>query len=295
MTESPEKSILAEERCSPLTAERNTETARPDSPMSGGSDNDGAERPVRERLKKASIAGLSTHGQKGEGGNEISDGANVASSTGQGEKGPEDAMSTDETSPLRGRSTRKRSFDDLQNESITGVDTPGHDGCTQTWVHHKRMRSRDMASSQTAAGNGRVDREQVEALAEEEDDLEAQKSPGGAGVMVKATLGEDDDAVSGNQSPKKKRSRDQFDKDHTPEGDALEQDENHAVSSEGRSVETEEAARRAISNGDKGEPNKKRHRDGSQEGTEAVDTEHATTKVWTRYAVLVGHRCFDPC
>jgi hypothetical protein len=255
-----------------LKGDEDTATSRPDSPLSGGSDN-GAEKPVREKLKKASIAGLSAQAKSEEGrptepGPESSDGE-------EGKNG-EDTMLTDTTSSSRGRPTRKRSFDDLQNESLTSIDAATHDD--RTIGHHKRMRSRDMSSSKAAAMNGRLEREQVEILAEE-NDIEAQTSPGGAGVMVEAPTAEDGAVLSGEQSPKKKRSRDQFDKDHSTEETALE--ENATVQPEDQAGKVEDEVTRTVSNDDKGEPEKKRHRDASQEGTESAVPEEKPAVVCT--------------
>jgi Ran-binding protein 3 len=278
MTEPTNKAFSGEANGSPGAAERTTSAPRPKSPLSGGSDNDGSEKPVRERLKKASIAGLSTHGKENDGKGKA-DAISAESSAGEEEIGDEDAMLTDIKSPVRGRPTRKRSFDDLQNESMTNIDAPAHDSATRTGGHHKRMRSKDMSSSRTAAVNGKAEREQVEPLAEEEDDIDARKSPGGAGVMVEPPSMDDNSATSGDQSPKKKRSRDQFDKDHTPEGDSLDKEEYHTVLSQRQPHETEDETK--IANGDKGEPDKKRHRDTSQEAREAADTEKMTETVRT--------------
>lgn len=280
MAESTDNSSPDQTKGLPVAAERTTQASRPISPLSGGSDNDGSERPVREKLKKTSIAGLSTHGKKDE--NVKADIVSADSSAGEDENGREDTMLTDTTPPSRGRPARKRSFDDLQNESVTSIDAPAQDDPTRPGGHHKRMRSRDMTFTKIASVNGRAGKEQVEPLAEEEHDVEAQKSPGGAGIMVEApSIDDDDGAGSGNQSPKKKRSRDQFDKDHTAEGDALDEKENQAVVSDRDASDTENELSRTTTNGDKGEPDKKRHRDASQEGREAANVKQVSTTVCT--------------
>ena len=277
MTEPADKSSLGEAKALPVAVEQTTEGSRPSSP---GSDNDGAERPVREKLKKASIAGLSTHGKKDDDKVKV-DISSAESSAGEEENGPEDTMLTDTTSPLRGRPARKRSFDDLQSESVPNIDTPEQGDANHPNGHHKRMRSRDMPSSRIGAENGRAEKEHVDAFTEEVegDDVAAQKSPGGAGIMVEAPSTDDDAAVPGNQSPKRKRSRDQFDKDQTCESDQLEEEETGTVSLQRKLSETEEEANGSTTNGDKGEPDKKRHRDTSQEGKSAVEPEDMATTV----------------
>ncbi len=277
MTEPTNQSASNEAKGLPATAEQMTRPSGPNSPLSGGSDNDGSERPIREKLKKASIAGLSTHSKKYDD-RVKADAVSADSSAGEEEKGQDDTMQTDTTSPLRGRPTRKRSFDDLQNESVTSFEAPAHVDA-RAGGHHKRMRSRDMSSSKPAAVNGKAEREPVEVLAEEEDDAEAQKSPGGAGIMVEAPLIDDDAATSGDHSPKKKRSRDQFDRDHTAAGDSSDKEENSTLLSERQALETEAVITRTCTNSDKGEPDKKRHRDASQEGREILEQERVAITV----------------
>jgi Ran-binding protein 3 len=268
MTESADNPLPEQTKRVPVAADRITQVSRPTSPLSGGSDN-GSERPIREKLKKASIGGLSTHGEKDE--NSKPDTTSADSSAGEEETGPEDTMLTDTSPPSRGRPPRKRSFDDLQNESAIGMDAPAHDDATRAGGHHKRMRSREMTFTKMASVNGKAGKEQVEPLPEEEHDVDAQKSPGGAGIMVEAPVLDDDVSRSGDQSPKKKRSRDQFDQDHAAEGKTSDKEENQTALSDRETSETEIELSRNTSNGDKGEPVKKRHRDASQEGKETMD------------------------
>lgn len=297
MAQTVDKLSTNEANGSSMRAEQTKDSARPPSPLSGGSDNDGAERPVREKLKKASIAGLSTQGKENGDGTKA-DALSSESST-EDEKSLEDTMQTDITSPLRGRPTRKRSFDDLQNDPAAGIDAPLQDDAVRAEGHHKRMRSKDMSSNKTSKVNGKAGREQVEPLAEEEDDVEAQKSPGGAGIIVEPPTMEDAVTTSGNQSPKKKRSRDQFDKDDSGEDDPLRKEEDDTVLPERQPLETEDEAIQTTTDGDRGEPDKKRHRDVSREGREAAGKEQATVKVWVRYSgveddepsVVADHYC----
>ena len=280
MTESTPKSSLDEADRFPMTVEHDTITSRQNSPLSGGSDNDGSERPVREKLKKASIAGLSTHTQTNDS-NATTENIGANSSAGEEKKDQGDTMLTDTTSS-RGRPTRKRSFDDLQNEPMTSIGTAAHDDATRPGGHHKRMRSRDMSSTMKPVVNGSAEREQVEALAEEKDDMKAQKAPGGAGVMVEApSLNSSIDEVeaSGVQSPKKKRSRDQFDKDHTQNDDVEKEEGRNEEVSEKVHRKQDNDVTRMTTNSDKGEPEKKRHRDASLEGRKAAETDPVTTKV----------------
>lgn len=149
------------------------------------------------------------------------------------------------------------------------------------------MRSRDVPSSKTTAINEKTEREQVEVLAEEEDDVEAERSPGGAGIMVKAPSTDGELAKSGEQSPKKKRSRDQFDKDHTAEGEPLVEDGMNTALPESNQLNTADKVIPINSNSDKGEPEKKRHRDFSNEGTEVAEAESVPVSVWTSFEMAI--------
>jgi Ran-binding protein 3 len=208
----------------------------------GSSDSEGGERPVRDKLKKTSIAGLSSKARAGT------------------EKGPHPLQESTTVEPAllsssdqlptssRGRPARKRSFDDLQNEaSQAEADEapPAKNG------HHKRMRSRDVSSGEHVSLPG-MSENGIASRVEEESDLDAQKSPGGPGVLVDASIS---DAVTPPPetstdpesmiSPKKKRSRDQFD---TEDNSTLEPIEPHTLSSSQK----------------ESEPDKKRHREEEQ-------------------------------
>src|SRR4051794_8286732 len=98
----------------PSTAPANT-IRRDRSPQAGSSDGEGGERSAREKLKKTSIAGL---GQK------------VKEAHGE-DLADNDILLTESSDPptengSRGRPSKKRSFEDLQNdESALGVENGG--------------------------------------------------------------------------------------------------------------------------------------------------------------------------
>lgn len=195
-------------------------------PSPESSDSEGGERPVRDKLKKTSIAGLSSKARAGT------------------DKGPHPLQESTMTEPphlsssdqlptsSRGRPARKRSFDDLQNEASQAeaddAAPPAKNG------HHKRMRSRDVSSGEHVSLPGRSENG-IASPVEEESDLDAQKSPGGPGVLVDASISDavtpppetsvDADNIT---SPKKKRSRDQFD---TEDNSTLNSIEPHTLSS----------------------------------------------------------------
>jgi Ran-binding protein 3 len=249
----------------PSTASDSGPASSPQSRDSGADDHyGGAEGPVREKLKKASITAL-------DGKREM-----------DGEEVKEESTVTDATAPARGRPVRKRSYDDLQKESVSGFnESSPEESKKAAGSHHKRMRSRDVVpSSKETTANVKVEQEHVGALAEEEDDVDARRTPGGAGVMVQAPLTDDDMSKSGLRSPKKKRSRDQFDKDHTTEVEPRENDGDGGTLPESRELNKPDQAAPTISTSNKGEPEKKRHRDVSNDGREVTEVEAAPTAVW---------------
>lgn len=246
--------------------EKETSALRPISPASAGSDNDGGERPVREKLKKTSIGGLS----------KVAAAKAVPLEAGDMDENTMRAQATQEaggkedTLP-RGRATRKRSFDDLQNDSVTTPDPNAGDD-TPRRANHKRMRSRDVSGASDSS-NEKPARDQVDPVAEDEDDDDARKSPGGAGIIVDTPI-EAEETASGERSPQKKRSRDQFDKDAS----TADAGSDHPV--DGDQATLSEANPKA---GDvvsapspaKGEPEKKRPRDATQ-NTESSDGQTQT-------------------
>lgn len=97
------------------------------------SDTEGAERPVREQLKKASIAGLVN--------DETSATAEVTEAT-------EPASAQAGESGGNGRLQRKRSFEEVEGEVEAATNTEGA-------RHHTRKRSRDSTAEEDEINNGR--------------------------------------------------------------------------------------------------------------------------------------------
>jgi Ran-binding protein 3 len=192
-------------------------TIRDRASSEGSSDSEGGERPVRDKLKKTSIAGLSSKAQAS-----TDKGPHPLHESISSEPAQVDAPDHAPTSS-RGRPARKRSFDDLQNDEFTAASQaevdepePAKNG------HHKRMRSRDISSGEHVSLAGLSENGITTPLEgeEEESDMDAQKSPGGPGVLVDATIDDDftkipEDSTEPESmlSPKKKRSRDQSDKE----------------------------------------------------------------------------------
>ena len=279
MTQSAE-SPPVETNGSPIPHEREENTLRPISPSSGGSDNDGGERPVREKFKKASIAGLSERAAAEE--NPIAEKTDTEPpliDTGKAE----DKATQADAAASRGRPTRKRSFDDLQNDSPATPDGKASENATNRG-NHKRMRSRDI-SGKSDHSDGKTAKELVEAVAEEEDDELARLSPGGAGVMVEAPS-EEDGSSTEDKSPKKKRSRDQFDKDQSPvESGSGEDNEKDDVIKEDKPTNDELTMAPSAQANTKGEPEKKRPRDEIPELSKGEDKEETQATVGSKHLI----------
>ena len=148
--------------------------ARETTPLSAGSDAEGGERLARERLKKASIGGLHQAAKDSDGG-------------AVGDQPIGDAITTDptlshqvENGGLRGRPSKKRSFEDLQESEQASIEIDAVRAPDPKRNSHKRMRSRDV---QQGDQEYRKLEDMGSPVHEEEDD-DAKLSPGGAGVLV---------------------------------------------------------------------------------------------------------------
>ncbi|KAI9775025.1 MAG: hypothetical protein M1839_001577 [Geoglossum umbratile] len=254
------------------------------------SDGDGNnERPVREKLKQANLGTL--HGVASDEGIDTDEDAAMGSQTtpSETENAPtacERASSEAEegnTAPEpRGRPTRKRSFDDVDIDDIdedTRSEGASGNKTHQGWGPgtHARKRSRD-----TSTGSGDMGRDEqrvdtggafVRGGSEEQNGkshssgFSKAKPTLDAGVRTPTEVMDEDREVEPVLSPRRlerKRSRDQFDKDlekeELEEAQSREKDEKNA----GGDAEPDMTAR-SISRTSRDEPEKKRHRDTSQE------------------------------
>jgi Ran-binding protein 3 len=232
-------------------------TIRDRATSEGSSDSEGGERPVRDKLKKTSIAGLSSRAQAG-----TDKGPHPLQESISSERVQSDAPNHASTSS-RGRPARKRSFDDLQNDDTTTASQaevdepePAKNG------HHKRMRSRDISSGEHVSLAGISENgitTPLEEEEEEESDMDAQKAPGGPGVLVDASIDgkvakapENSTDPESMLSPKKKRSRDQSDRE------------------DDSTLDTSEVLGPSSSQKES-EPDKKRHREEEQAALLAAD------------------------
>lgn len=179
-------------------------TQRPLSPPGGSSDGEGGERTAREKLRKTSIAGLAQSAKSGVGSSAKHP---LSESTNADEQSFENG--------LRGRPSKKRSFEDLQKDDSNNTTENGTAGPPLPKSgHHKRMRSRDVTDNEHIQGIGKID--DVTSPVVEEDSLEAQKSPGGPGVIVEAPVssegtGSTQDTIQQANVPDKEESEGQKD------------------------------------------------------------------------------------
>ncbi|KZF25406.1 P-loop containing nucleoside triphosphate hydrolase protein [Xylona heveae TC161] len=179
-------------------------------------DSDAGERPVREKFKKTSIASGPNPDLPPE-------------SSAEGEK-PASSELRQEEGGERGRSTKKRSFDDLEAEAAQSGEATAEKEERRT-----RKRSRDMQN--------------------EAPDQERSASKDLEGPAIDVPV------------PKRKRSREQFDKDSVKAAGQPGTEEKVLV--ETNEVVEESRPGRAAND----EPEKKRHRDTSQEPEKAKSTE----------------------
>ena len=146
------------------------ENVEENAPTGASSDGEGAERTAREKLKKTSIAGLSQFSK-------------TSSVDPTGDHPLSESMTTDdvpvENGSLRGRPSKKRSFEDLQKDEQPGlVENGSIGGPDPKRSTHKRMRSRDISEGNKQE-RGKFG-EPGSPVQEESDD----EGPGGAGVLV---------------------------------------------------------------------------------------------------------------
>ncbi|KAL8720298.1 MAG: hypothetical protein Q9225_002810 [Loekoesia sp. 1 TL-2023] len=166
------------------------------------SDNDSGERPVREKLKKTSIASM----PRNDAGAKFSETAVEHSPTTElDERQKGDSPSNRTPSPipeLRGRLSRKRSHDDI-------VEADGDAGGARTRVlhnvddvSHARKRSRDVRAVQLPATESTATPTEQTLLEGKQihDQSPSNEAP-------------DEELEDPAQSPRKKRSRDEFDMD----------------------------------------------------------------------------------
>lgn len=178
-----------------ITRATEQQPAQPSSPS--GSTSSREEKNAREKLKKTSIAGLKQH---------MTDGEPIATDEASTRLDPNDVVGeTMNSNGTRGRPAKKRSFEDLAKDdaAVDAADSSAQPPEPKSG-HHKRMRSRDIATGDNLPAYTKVGAEKSETL-HEETDMDAQISPGGPGVLVDAPsqeeMEEDEASQTINQQP----------------------------------------------------------------------------------------------
>jgi hypothetical protein len=209
-------------------------------PSDPASDGDAGERPVREKLKKTSIASIPKYSiATAEASSENLADTAMASQDTQRAPSPVIAPTTTATeaanmeSESRGRTVRKRSFDDLESG-----DAPNHAPAEETTNTHSRKRSRDVHSAKNLKSSSRR-RSPTEPVCEEPEEFESREGSKTLRQDLEDTTIEesstnaepepiDHEMPDSVRSPKKKRSRDQFEADTPREQKIAATDENRA-------------------------------------------------------------------
>ena len=207
-------------------------------PGDSASDGDAGERPVREKLKKTSIASIPKYGIAS--AEEQAD-TSMKSQSEEGDQAP-GPQPTDTSTERRGRATTKRSL-----EEFDSVDTSKGISTETTVDRHVRKRSRDVRSGSSINSGSRRRSPEVSVREESEDldsvqqatalrhDLEETSIQESTPKPVPAAA--DHEMQESVLSPKKKRSRDQFELESQREQKIAATDENRArrrSSEEGR-------------------------------------------------------------
>ena len=176
------------------------------------SDNDTSERPVREKLKKTSIASIPKNGR-------VSPRAHMEMAQG-------DAMSTHhmeedpgaEKEPAepsvdsRGRSLRKRSFEDFETTEGDGVSV--HERSAGTSVSLARKRSRDVRAGECLEeesrpkGDTKIPVQELDEQNLNDNEMIAPHKYQSMSAPQNAAYPLDQDMIDSALSPRKKRSRD---------------------------------------------------------------------------------------
>ena len=211
---SPDRELLPSTRT--LTDEHAT-TSSLQVGQESTSDNDAGERPVREKLKKTSIASIPKYGTVSANADvEANDGNKMdARDTETGNAKQEEHMVIGEEK--RGRPIRKRSLDQFDDQQ--GREGKTEDRLTQSSGGHARKRSRDVRAgpalkieSRRIESSGMAVQEEDETIVERghNQDVEVFGASG-----TPPSIGDDVDQEMKESafSPRKKRSRDQFEPD----------------------------------------------------------------------------------
>ena len=248
------------------------------------SDNDTGERPVREKLKKTSLAGLPKNLVPATGPEDANSHTNASMDTQSGAPAVVNSEAGAFAAEPRGRPPRKRSFEDLQSDDCAAdKGAEATDSPSNSDKLHKRMRSRDVNSKPNSSIDDTIAKDQATSaptlpFASGENKTKTALGPSSSTPPPSENV-RMDEAAQPVLSPKKKRSRDQFDKDHGDLAAGSDESRERSIGSGSEEIEGEDLTKSTSLRDTKGEPEKKRHRDLSQGRKRSPGTEPTTTKV----------------
>ena len=252
--------------------------------MESASDNDTGERPVREKLKKTSIATLPKYGVTAASADGLVDDEEyMASHSTESQANPDlDNIGQD----TRGRPTRKRSFEDLEaTDDVSGATKPNQKNYAKgSHEGHARKRSRDIHTDGSSRDNGhKRTSPQGEVLEEEAkgelEDKDIRRSQERSNTPSGQPEAMDEDEVHGVLSPRKKRSRDQVEQDQDKKQKVAATEEERARRNSEEEEKAAQAHRREMSQLTSEETEETNRRDAANEG-EANDQDNpSATKV----------------
>lgn len=242
--------------------------------IESASDNDTGERPVREKLKKTSIATLPKYGVTAAGADEPVDDDHPMAAIPPGVKASSDVEPVDQGT--RGRPTRKRSFDDLEatGESSAPDKPTTNSDRKDSHEGHTRKRSRDIRAQDSSRESGRRKNSREQPVLEEKDDDDAandededdnmQVSQEQSSTPADQLEMMHDDGGDGVLSPRKKRSREQVEQDEDKKQKVAATEEERARRNSEEEEKAAEARRQDTSQMGGKELEKKRHLDTSE-------------------------------
>lgn len=176
------------------------------------SDNDTSERPVREKLKKTSIASISQNGPVSSRAH-LETAQGDAMSTQQVEEDPVAEKETiDPSVGSRGRSLRKRSFEDFETTEDDRIEVGEHS--TGISSGHVRKRSRDVCADDGQGGeirprgDAKIPVQEVDEQNLNDNEMIEPDSNQPMSVPQKLANSLDQDMRDSTLSPRRKRSRD---------------------------------------------------------------------------------------
>ena len=239
------------------------QTLKPD--IDTTSDTDGGERVARERLKKASIDPLPRQIYEAD---LFMDAENDRLAAQQEESNSNgDDLADSESEDERGRISKKRSYDEVKGgemhqDSAGGVSM----AAASPRQGHQRKKSRDAKSHDHGDSGSDPESPTEESILRIHERGSSHVDDSAPSVLVEAPIEEGRRSLDDEtRSLRRKRSRDQFDKEHASALKVSEESNGHMTASGSEAIEDEVSKHSGVSKRTPDEREPKRHRDSSQE------------------------------